>query len=303
MIMKLKLLPFVFLGLAGPMPAANAPAIIIKEDDAEKVLIEAASATNIQFIMREGALNHQRVSRGALVGIYFYEPDLFKQAIRLYKNRDYKAAQPKFAECREAFAKIDDLQDNYSTLAGFYEIECTRKLGDLEGMTQLMDNFRPGALVREEHKNQMEIFTLWDAVRTKSWRRIIADTPDMLAQNKWTGTQLAQIYYCRGLAFEGSEETSKALNAFNGTITADYTASEELTRKATVNCLTILKDHEEVQLAMKLYGSKDEDKNSTGYLLLQEGVALCELWDKALGGGKPLPAEFQTFLKFKGQND
>ena len=298
--MKLKLLPLVFLGLAGPVSAANAPAIIIKEDDAEKVLIEAASSTNIQYITREGDLNHQRVSRGSLVGIYFYEPDLYKEAIRLYKNRDYKAAQAKFAECREAFSKVDDLQGNYSTLAGFYEIECARKLGDLEGMTQLMDNFRPGALVREEHKNQMEIFTLWDAVRTKSWRRIVADTPDMLAQNKWTGTQLAQIYYCRGLAFEGTGEVTKALNAFNGTITADYTASEELTRKATANCLAILKGHEAVQLAMKLFGTEDEDKNSTGYLLLQEAVAMCELWDKALGSGKPLPDEFKSFLKFKG---
>jgi len=302
---NLKLLPFFLLVLAGPLQAASTPAkaIIIKEDDAELVYIEAASSTNIQYIMRAGDLNHQRVARASLLAIYFYEPELFKEALRLYKNRDYKGAWPKFTECREAFKAIDDLPDNYSTLAGFYEIECARKIEDLEGMAQLMDNFRPGALVREEHKNQMEIFTLWDAVRTKSWRRILADTPEMLAQNKWTGTQLAQIFYCRGLAYEGTDEVIQALNAFNGVITADYTASEELTQKATINCLRIIRDHEEVKLAMSLFQSKDEDRNTTGYFLMQEGVALCELWDKALGGGKPLPDEFKSIPKYKEGNE
>ena len=124
-------------------------------------------------------------------------------------------------------------------------------------------------------------------------------TDDMLAQKKWTGTQRAQIYYCRGLAFEGLEEPIKALNAFNGTFTADYTASEVLTKKAALNCLRLIKAHEETILAMKLFGTEDEDTNSTGHFLLQEAVALCELWDVALGGGQPLPAEYKELLKFK----
>lgn len=300
---KMKLLPILLLALSGALHAADAYAILVKEDEAEKVYIDAASATNIQYKTRPESIDFLRVARGALVSVFFYEPPLFKEAIHLYKNRDYPAAQAKFAECREAYKKIDDLPGNYSTLAGFYEIQCARKLGDLEGMAQLMDNFRPGALVREEHKNQMEVLTLWDAVRTKSWRRIIGDTPDMLAQNKWTGTQRAQIYYCLGLAYEGSEEPILALNAFNGAFTADYLASEELATKAALNCLRIIKGHEEVQLAMKLFGTEDEDKNTTGYLLLQEGVALCKLWDKALGAGKALPPELKALSKFEDKNE
>lgn len=303
MITKLKLLPVLLLGLATPGHAVPAHAKLIKETESEDVYIDAASAANLQYRTRLESVDPKRISRGSLVAIYFYEPPIFKDAIRLYKNRDYKGAQAKFAECREAFKKVDDVPGNFSTLAGFYELECMRQMEDLEGMEQLMDLFRPGSLEREEHKNQMEIFTLWDAVRTKSWRRILADTPDLLAQNKWTGTQRAQIYYCRGLAFEGTELPLKALNAFNGTMTADYTASAELTRKAAVNCLTILKNHDEVQLAMKLFGTEDEDKNASGYLLLQEGVALCELWDKALGGGKPLPKQFGEFLTYKEKSE
>ena len=180
------------------------------------------------------------------------EPDLFKEGMRLYRNRTYKEAQGKFTACREAYKTVDDLPGNYSTLAGFYEIECSRRTGDFEGMVRLMDDFRPGALEREEHKNQLEVLTVWTGVRTKSWRKILMDTPEMLAQDKWTGTQLAQIYYCRGLALEGMNEPIKALTAFNGTITADYTASQELTKKATLNCLRIIKDLEEVQLADSL---------------------------------------------------
>ena len=296
---KLKLLPLLLLGLTGSVRAADAHAVIIEEDDAEPVYIQAASGTGIQYKTKPESLDIKRIARAKLVAVFFYEPVLFKEGMRLYRNRAYKEAQGKFTECREAFKAVDDLPGNYSTLAGFYEIECSRKIEDLEGMVQLMDDFRPGSLVREEHKNQLEIFTVWGGVRTKSWRKILMDTPDMLAQNKWTGTQLAQIYYCRGLALEGMNEPIQALTSFNGTITADYTASEKLTQKATLNCLRIITGLEEVQLAMKLFGTEDENKNTTGYSLLQEAVALCELWEKALGGGTALPPEFKSLLNFK----
>lgn len=297
--------PLISLVLAGAMSSslwgADAHAIIVMEDEAQAVWLTAASGTNIEYKEKIKSIDKKRKARSSLLSIMFYEPDLFKEGMELYESRDYAGAKEKFLACEVAFKKVDDLPGNYSTLAGFYAIESCRRMEALEDMAQLLENYQSAGLVRESHKNQFEVYIAWDAVRTKGWRRLMALTTEMLAQNRWTGTQLAQIYYCRGLACEGEGEPMLALNAFNGAFTADFTASEELTKKATLNCLRIIKGHEEVQLAMKLFGTEDEDPNSNGFMLLQEGVALCDLWTKALGGGQALPPEYQELLKFKAK--
>ena len=222
--------------------------------------------------------------------------------MELYESRDYKGAVEKFAACKEAFKAVDDLPGNYGTLAGFYELECCRKTFDLEQLKQLLDAYQFGSLVRENHRNQLEIYALWDAVRTKSWPRLDSLAKTLLGEKKWVAEHLAQIKYCQGLALEGLDRTTDALIAFNGAFTADYTASEQITTRAAAGCLRILQADPEVKLAMKLWGTEDEDRNSTGYALLQEGVALAELWKHALGGGKPLPSEYVFFLKYKENN-
>ena len=277
----------------------DARAMLIYPDDAEQVWILAASSTNIEYKDTILSIDRERKARASIDSIYFFEPPSFKAALSLFKGRDYSAAREAFAKVREEYKKIDDLPGNFSTLAGFYEIESARKMMDFEGMAALLENFRPGSLVRETNKNQLEIYSAWDAVRTKSWQRLIGMTDEMLAQKKWTGTQRAQIYYCRGMAHEGMEQPIKALNAFNATFTADYTASEVLTKKAALNCLRLIQNHDETKLAIKLFGTEDENPNSTGSFLLQEAVAMCELWGVALGGGQPLPDEYKTFMKYK----
>jgi len=281
---------------------ADAKAIIVMEDDAQQVWITAASATNLEYKEREIAIDRLRVARSSLLSILFYEPDLYKEAMVLFENRDYAGAKVKFKECAEAFKKLEEIPGNYGTLAGFYVLECCRIQEELEELAQLLEVYRGQAsLVRESQKNQFEVYIAWDAVRTKSWARLEGLTAEMLAQKRWTGTQLAQIYYCRGMACEGIGNATEALNAFNGAFTADFTASSELTKKAAIACLRVIKGHEEVQLAIKLFGTEDEDPNSTGSTLLQEGVALCELWTKALGDGQALPAEYKELLKFKAK--
>ncbi len=302
-----KLLLLSLFGLASALPsrALDAHSVIVyvdktsKQEDTMQVWITAASATNIEFKRTEQGLNRTRMSRSSIKSIYFYEPPLFKEAMAAYESRDYATAKTKFGECKKGFKAVDDLPGNYGTLAGFYELECCRKLGDLAGLKELFDLYQPASLTRENQRNQLEIYTLWDAVRTKSWERLDGLAVDMLAQKKWTGTHLAQIKYCHGLALEGLDRATDALNAFNSTSNADYTASEIISKKAILNCLRILKGHDEVKLAIELWGTEDEDPNSNGYFLLQEGYALCELWKKSLGAGQPLPAEYTMFLKYK----
>lgn len=288
--------------LSSSLWAVDAKAIIVMEDDAQAVWITGASATQIEYKETEVAIDRIRMARSKLVSVLFYEPEQFKEAQRLFENRDYAAAKEKFKVCAEAFKALEELPGNYSTLAGFYQLECCRIQEELEELAQLLEEYRSQpSLVREAQKRQFEVYIAWDAVRTKSWPRLVALTTEMLAQDTWTGSQLAQIYYCRGLAYQGLDKPTKALNAFNGAFTADFTASTEITRKATLNCLRIISGHEEVKIAMGHFGTEDEDPNTNGYALLQEGVALCDLWKKALGFGQPLPDEFVGLLKYKAK--
>ena len=290
------------------LTAADAHALLVYtdkvsgQDDIMPVWITAASALNIEYKTTPQGLNRTRMSRASINSIYFFEPPIFKEATELYESRDYQGAREKYALCRAAFKAVDDLPGNYGTLAGYYELESCRKLFDLEALKDLLDAYQFGSLVREHHRNQLEVYQVWDAVRTKSWPRLDSLATKMLAEKKWISEHLAQLKYCHGLALEGLGRPTDALIAFNGAFTADSTASEATTKQAALACLRIIKDHDEVKLAIALWGTEDEDVNSSGYYLLQEGVALCDLWKKALGGGQALPAEHAVFLKYRETN-
>jgi len=281
--------------------AELAEVVLVTGEDADKVFLIAASERLIEYTRVKGGLNRHRMLRAEIDAIYFYEPPLFAEALELYEGRDYAGARKKFAECREAYKAIDELPGNFSTLAGFYMLECCRKMRDLGTLKELLDDFQSGPLTREVHKNQEKVYILWDAVRTEGWSRLVGLADEFLEDKEWTGEQLAQIYFCKGQALEGLDRPIEALNSFNGAFTADRAASEGITRDAALACLRIYKNHEEVQLAIKLWGTEDEDPESPGYLMLQEAVSLCELWKKALGGGQPLPNEYAVFLKYKAK--
>ncbi|MEO1835101.1 MAG: hypothetical protein ABGZ49_06360 [Akkermansiaceae bacterium] len=292
----------------GKLSAADAYAVMVYtektsgKDDIMKIWITAASPTAIEFKTVAQGLNRTRMMRSTIKSIYFFEPPIFKEATELFESRDYKAAREKLALCKDAFKSVDGLPGNYATLAGFYELECCRKTFDLESLKSLLDAYQFGPLSREFHRNQLEVYQVWDAVRTKSWARLDSLASKLLEEKKWIPEHLAQIKYCHGLALEGLDRKSDALIAFNGAFTADYTASEVITKKAAMSCLRIIKADEEVKLAINLWGTEDEDPNSTGYFLLQEGVALSDLWKKALGGGESLPAEYSFFLNYREAN-
>ncbi len=297
------LLPLLGVALSPLASAELAHAVLVVEENAETVYIEAASERAVRYTSNPKSLNRIDKLRIDIQSIYFFEPALYREAMQQFESRNYKEARELFAKCKQAFEKIKELPGNYGTLAGFYELECARKMNDLAGLKQLLDTYQPASLLRECDKNQQEIYPLWDAVRSKSWPRLDSLAKEMLERKDWTGSHLAQIYYCHGLALEGLGRPTDALNAFNAAFTADYTASEVITRMAAENCLRILKNHDEVKLAMELWGTDDEDPNSTGYFLLQEAVALCDLWKKALGVGTPLPSEYSGFLGFRASDN
>lgn len=291
---------FAALSLSSLVSAEDAMArVVFTEQGGQTIWITAASAANLEFKIVKDSLNRKREPRSSVESIYFFEPPAFTEALELFKNRDYKAAQAKFTEVKAAFARVDELPGNYSTLSSFYELECARRAGDLDGLVSLLEEYRSGGLQREDFKQQEEIYVLWDALRSKEWTRIETIAEEMLAQKKWTGSQLTQIFYCQGLAREGLGQPYEALNSLNSALSADFTASHEITPQATLACLRIIGGLEEVALAKTLYGTEDENPSSQGHRLLNEAAALCQLWDSALGAGQPLPEEFKEYLKYK----
>ncbi len=224
------------------------------------------------------------------------EPRELAVAMDLYQDRKYAEAKSKFIEVKERFKADNAAENNPSSLAAFYETECLRKLGDLEGLADARRKFVTPPLTRAWQLRQLEIDELWEAVRTKNWARV-----ETLAKERTAtclpGDQRAQVAYCHGLALEALGRPTEALLAFNIAMTADAGASEEIARQAALHILGIHQADPEVQAALKLRGTKDEDKASNGSKNLTEAAAVAELFQLSLGGGTPLPAGFAKFLQ------
>lgn len=258
-----------------------------------------------KFLWRESKISTVRREQSLRTcTVYFLQAPEFTEALELYKSRNYKDAATKFAACAEEYSNFTEVKGNPSTLAAFYEMECYRRLEDLEKLSGLVEKFDPENLLQTYHKVQYEIYgVFWDAVRTKSWNRLDQICRDEDWRNrKLPGSLRAQIAYCHGLALEGAGQPIKALNAYNNAFVADFSASEELTRKSALNCLRILHDHEDVKTTMELYSTEDYSDDSNGAALIKEATALLKLWDKVLGAGEKIPAKYKVFLKYPPKN-
>ena len=278
----------------------TAPRVLLMTDkETYTGFMVSADKRNILWKETEDSTLRRQLSLASTT-VYFVEPAEFTEAMELFKSRNYADARTKFAACAANYSKITEVKGNFSTLAKFYEMECARKLEDLDGLIALYEKFDPEPLLHEYHKLQVQIDGIfWDAVRTKSWARLDSIAMD----DEWYKTKLpgnlrAQIAYCHGLALEGLDQPMKALNAYNGAFVADFGASEEITKKAALNCLRILLDHKETKLAMSLFGTEDYSDDSAGAFLIKEGNALVKLWDKTLGAGEKLPDKFKVFTKY-----
>jgi len=277
-------------------PQAHAM-LIYDEKKFEDVWIERATTTAFRYRETPTAIDRKIKNISECPAIYFFEPDAYRVARDLYQGRRFAEAKEEFARVREALKELSDMPNNHATLSAYYELECLRQLGDLAGLATALEGFRKAGLTRDHHIRQLDLYLLWDAVRTKSWQRL-----DLMCTDRrkvaMPGYQRVQVAYCHGLALEGINKPIPALNAYATAITADCGASLELVRQATLNSLRIYKANPEVQLAIKLWGTEDEAPNSGGSLLLKEAATLAETYQTILGSGKALPAEYKDLLKY-----
>ena len=291
------------------LSAADAPARLMRKDAShDDVLILSYGKGTVTYKMKKNDLNIAKVAMSDLDSIYFYQPPIFAEAMALYQGRNYVEAKKQFIKCEKAFKTVDTAPNNYGTLAGFYVLECSRREFDLTALGGEQEKFRKDGLTRETQLQQLEVNAFWEAVRSKSWERL-----DRLAQGwqkrKVTGAQRAQIAYCHGMALEqlakkNPKRMTDALNAYNRALSADFTASHEIVVAAANSALRIYSSNPKVQLAMKLWGTEDESKGSSGYQLLLEANTLTKLYLQAgWDVDKPLTAEYKAFLNYEKPNE
>ncbi|BCX47954.1 hypothetical protein HAHE_18620 [Haloferula helveola] len=289
------------------LPAAHAQRfqqeamLVFSDADYERVWIADANKASILYFETEQGVDSKKMSISEPQSIWLMEPPEYTEAMELYQGRKYEEAREKFATVREKYKKLITLPDNHSSLAAFYEMECLRKLGMLDELAEAEKTFLPddrNSLTREHHLKQLDLYTMWEAVRVKEWPRLELMAKEWLEKNI-PGYQRAQVGYCLGLSLEGQKRPIEAINAYNIGMTADTGASERITSESALNALRLYQEDETVKLAVKLYGTPDEDPDSSGMLKLREAASLASLYELTLGGGQPLPASAKGLLKYK----
>ena len=283
---------------AGPKPFRAQALLVMDRKQFQYIWIIAATKSEIRYLESPVAIDTIDMRIAKAKSIYLIEPKEFAQALDLFQARKYAEAKVKFAAIKLRHKSMESMPGNHSALAEFYELECMRKLGDLEGLAAGLKGFIKDPLTRESQLRQVDAYVFWDAVRTKSWARIDALAKERAAEHLPNFIR-AQIGYCHGLALEALGKTGPALNAYNTAMVADSGASEEITRLAALNVMRIHKANPAVQLAMKLWRTPDENKNAQGYYRLLEASAMAKFYEFLLGGGTPLPAEYKDLLKFQ----
>jgi tetratricopeptide (TPR) repeat protein len=234
--------------------------------------------------------------------IMFMEPTEFAAAMDLYESGKYDDAKIQFAKYKEQSKSVAKIPGNYSTLSAFYELECLRQMGDLKGLAAALQSFSKQSLTREHHLRQLDLYVLWDAVRSESWDRVLVVATERETQ-KMPDYQLVQVLYCKALALHKLDRPDEAAAAYNMVITADATASTELVIKSTLSLLDIYHKNEGVQTAITDWGTDLEKKGSVGYNRLLEASALASIYEAYFSHLKALPIEYKKFMDYKAKEE
>jgi hypothetical protein len=285
---------------ASAQQSLRAPAHLISEGGPTVLRVWLASATKSTISYRETelstAVREARISQ--FRSIYIYEPADYATAMNLYHARSYQKAAELFAKVKEQYQPLATIQNNPSTLAAFHEMECLRKLGDLDGLAAALARFDKSSLTRESHLRQIEIYEVWQAVNSKNWQQVESLVNDS-ASARLPGNQRAQLAYCHGLALEATDREREAIAAYQMAMTADAAASEDISRSAALRVLTILSSKPEVKRAAQIWGAPEENTSSPGYTQLLDAAAIARLYQMSLGGGEPLPIALRDLPGFQ----
>lgn len=273
-------------------------AVLSKPDgDTFRAWVLAATKTGIRYKTTPTSTSFTDAKISDFSTIYIMDPSDFSAAMDLLEGRKYKEAQDAFAAVKERCTPLKTFRDNYHTLAAYYEMECMRIQGDYKGLAAALKTFIKEPLTRDDQLRQLDLYILWDAVRSLAWDRVVLIAAER-DDETLPGYQRAQVAYCKALGLEKLERNAEALIEYNVAMTADSGASELITRQSSLNCLGIYFRDEQIQTAIRNWGTEDENKNSPGYTRLLEAAALAKFHQTYLSLGEPLPADLKSFIKY-----
>lgn len=293
----------ILLAMLSATAAAQQPAeafLIDAAGGSQRVWIASATHDKIRYQNQQQGGDPKEAAIAGIASIYLLEPAALSEALDLFQARQYVAARAKFAAVKTAYHALHTLPDNPSTIAGYFEMECLRKSGDLAGLAKALEAFDKSGLTRRNQLRQLDLYALWDAVRLKDWPRL-QELATARLKERLHGGQRAQVAWCLGVAHESQGRSREAIDAYQTALTADGGVSEDLARDAALRIMRLHQKDPEVQAAMKQWGTPAEDPQSPGHRRLAEAAALADLWELALGGSTPLPAEHSELLKFRAK--
>ena len=226
--------------------------------------------------------------------LFVEEPPDFTAAMALLNARKYREAKTKFAAVKDRCKAVAGIDDSHSVQAGYYEMECARKSGDLEGLAMALQGFSKDHLTRPYQLRQIELYILWDAVRTKSWERAEGLAKDR--QNSNLGAdQRAQVEYCHGLALEGLGKASEALLCYHLAVTTGSGSAEEIARDAALRMMEIVRRDPDLDKALAKHTAASDLPQAVRDKLA-EMAALVRLFQNSLSCGMPLPEPYKVFI-------
>src|SRR6218665_2575293 len=139
---------------AAPLPNAFEGILIQTDGGSRRVFVVTATNASIRYREEKDATEIKDLKLSDLKSVHLSEPPVLASAIDLFQGRRYQEAKTAFAEIKALYQPVSTLPDNPGTLAAFYELECFRKLGDLDGLSEALKKFNKDPLVRENHLRQ-----------------------------------------------------------------------------------------------------------------------------------------------------
>ena len=276
------------------------PALLVSQSGTsfQRVWIVSSTKAVVRYRTTEIATSIEEARVSDYDTIYLLEPADYSAALDLYQARRYAEARPLFAKIKDLYAPVRSLENNPSTLAAFYEMECMRKLGDLEALSEALRKFDKSSLTRENQLRQLELYLIWVSVREAEWKKVETLVAER-AKSRLPGDQRAQLNYCLGKALEGLERPDEAIAAYQAAMTVDAGASDDIARESAIRVMTILSERPQVKRAIQIWGQPEENTSSPGYAQLLQASAVAKLYEMNLGGGVPLPEALKDLPKFQ----
>lgn len=262
----------------------------------EKLFLLGGKPSEFSFLTTKQSTQVRRANLNGGASIFFMQPAEFSKAMDLFEGRKFSEAAIAFAATADKYSGFDQFDDNYCTLAGFYELESLRKQLAVSDLVQKAANYNAKHLSNTEQLQQIEIYKFWQLMQSKSWEQLVSLSDEWNAKHI-ADSHRAQIAYCKAVALQGLGRQDEALDAYALAFTVDTLKSSEIVRAAAVAALEIYLADSGVANAISSWGSSQQGQSSKGYKWLVEANALAHLYNKTgMGSGVELDPKFSAIL-------